>query len=68
MRAHWIIEHADNPGYFYNPDLPVAHRWFDSEIDAKRFPDADLALECIVRDLNGRGRAVEVIAPMVAAA
>jgi len=62
----FIIAHDHNPGLFYQPD--AAHRWVGEETEARRFDCEDLALEAIIRDLDGKGRALELRLPMIAGA
>lgn len=59
--SFWIIKHRDNDMYY--ADVPPDRVWTADPMFALRFACEDSALTYMVQSLDGRGQAVEVVAP-----
>jgi hypothetical protein len=66
MGRFWAIRHDHNDLYV----APDRHKrlWVSDERQAKRFDSEDAAVNEIIRTFCGKGRAIQVIMPIAAAA
>jgi len=61
QQRFWVVRHDHNDIFLAPPDSP--HTWVGDELTAQRFDDEDAALDAIIRDHGGKGRAMLVSAP-----
>lgn len=63
MQRFWVVRHDHNAVYLRDP-AAAASRWTGCELRAQRHDTQDGAIGTIVQSLGGKGRAIEVIAPV----
>jgi hypothetical protein len=62
MQRFWVIRH-DHNDLFLAPDTHP-RLWTRNELAAKRFDTEDAALDEIIYGFNGKGHAVQIVAPV----